>query len=461
MNTAKLDFKRFCILLCVLFLASFVSVAAETAPPVAADFTKTQTKNSAIYFSAQDFTDHVTVAEGEALKIIKIVTLPDSGSLSYNGNPVEAEQEVFMESLSSLLYTPLSDLVYDTSLTYQAKAGGDFSNTATIAISITEPTNGPLRVEDSSITTKKNTPVTSTLVGHSETELTQEPEFMIVDAPTKGKVDVTDVQSGAFTYTPFTDQVGTDTFTFKLVLSPYESELGTVTVTIEDTPDETLFQYADLGTHWAAYSAAMLVERNILIGEKIGNKYFYYPDKQLTRGDFVLLLTAAVGLDSLPEYTGSERFADEDEIPNYLVEPAYRAMEAGIINGIAEDGRIYFGANNSLMRIEALMMVNNAINPEYESNIELDFADADTIPAWALQAVKNMEGYGLIKGFDDNTLRPYSLISKAQGGEIVYQFVKYLDAYPDARARLCQNFTFESQPISYNVQKGYISSSVR
>ena len=66
-----------------------------------------------------------------------------------------------------------------------------------------------------------------------------------------------------------------------------------------------------------------------------------------------------------------------------------------------------------------------------------------------------MEGYGLIKGFDDNTLRPFSLIQKAQGGEVVYQFVKYLDAYPEARAKLCQSFTFEAQPISYNVQRIY------
>lgn len=461
MNTAKLDFKRFCVLLCVLFLASFVSVAAESTAPVATDFTKTQTKNSAIYFSAQDFAEHVTVPEGETIKLIKIVSVPDRGTLSYEDNPITEGQELSFDKLSTFLYTPEQDAAYDTSFTYQAHSGGDLSNIATITISITEPTTGPLHVEDSSISTKKNTPVTSTLVGRSDTELTQQPEFMIVDAPTKGKVDVTDVHSGAFTYTPFTDQLGTDSFTFKLVLSPYESAIGTVSIDINDTPDESLFHYADLGTHWAAYSAAMLVERNILIGEKIGNQYFYYPDKQLTRGDFVLLLTAAVGVDSLPEYTGNERFADEDEIPDYLVEAAYRAMEAGIINGIAQDGQIYFGANNSLMRVEALMMVNNAINPEYESNIDLDFADTDTIPAWALQAVKNMEGYGLIKGFDDNTLRPYSLISKAQGGEIVYQFVKYLDAYPDARARLCQNFTFESQPISYNVQKGYISSSVR
>lgn len=458
MNTAKLDFKRFCVLVCILFLSSFVYAAADTLP-VAADFSKTQTQNSAVYFSPDDFKSNVTAEDGE-VTAIKLMNLPDRGSLTYQGAPVSEMQEIPIENAGELLYTPEQDAVYTTTFQYQAKTTGQYSKAATISVSITDVTSGPLRVENASITTKKNTPVSSTLIGHSETELSGQPEFMIVDAPTKGKVDVTDVHSGAFTYTPFTDQTGEDSFTFKLVFSPYESEPATVTITIEDTPETSLFQYADLGTHWAAYSAAMLVERNITIGEKIGNQYYYHPDKQLTRGDFVLLLTAAVGLDSLPEYTGSARFADEDEMPSYLIEPAYRAMEAGIINGIADGDKIYFGANNSLTRVEAFVMVNNAINPNYESTIDLDFADVNDIPLWAVQAIKNMEGYGLIKGFDDNTLRPFSLIQKAQGGEVVYQFVKYLDAYPEARAKLCQNFTFEAQPISYNVQKGYISSSV-
>lgn len=459
MNTAKKDFKRFCVLVCVLFCASFVCVAAET-QPVANDFTKTETQNSAIYFTQEDFKTNVTSDSGD-VTTIKLISLPDRGSLTFQSSPATENQEIPIENAGELLYTPESDQTYSTTFQYQAKVGEQYSESATITITMTEAATGTLTVEDLSITTQKNKPVSSTLVGHSDSETPQQPEFMIVDEPTKGKVEVTDVQTGAFTYTPFTDQTGEDTFTFKLVLSPHESDPGTVTVTIEDTPEEPeLFHYADLGTHWAAYSAAMLVERNITIGEKIGNNYYYYPEKQLTRGDFVLLLTSAVGLDSLPEYTGSVRFADEDQMPNYLIEPAYRAMEAGIINGIAEGDQIYFGADNPLTRIEAFVMINNAINPEHESDITLDFADVNDIPQWAVQAVKNMEGYGLIKGYDDNTLRPFSRITKAQGGESVYQFVKYLDAYPEARAKLCQNFTFESQPISYNVQKGYISSAV-
>lgn len=85
MNTAKLDFKRFCVLVCILFLSSFVYAAADTLP-VAADFSKTQTQNSAVYFSPDDFKLNVTAEDGE-VTMIQLLSLPDRGSLTYQGAP--------------------------------------------------------------------------------------------------------------------------------------------------------------------------------------------------------------------------------------------------------------------------------------------------------------------------------------------------------------------------------------
>lgn len=442
-------------MLCALMLLiSFTCVSAQEIPS-AAGFSKTQTQNSALYFSREDFENAFSFDNGE-FSAIKFVTLPDKGSLSFKGDILYVGAEIEADDIGDIMYAPAPDEIYETKFIYQAKSGVLYSENAEVTLSVTAAQTGPLRAENSSVTTKKNNPVSSKMIAYAETEVASVPEFTISVPPTKGKVDVTDTKDGSFTYTPFSDQLGEDFFTFKFSAPPYEAA-ATVRITIEDSADTTLFQYADLQNHWASYSAAMLVERNITIGEKIGNKYYYHPNKQLTRGDFVLLITAAVGIDNLPEYSGSVRFADEDSIPPYLVEPAYRALEAGIISGIGSGGSILFGASNTLTRIEALMMVNNTIAPKADSNVTLDYADSADIPAWALQAVKNMEGYGIIRGFDDNTLRPYSLIIKAQGGEIIYQLVKYLDAYPEARASLSGSFSYDSRPVSYDVQKGYMS----
>lgn len=433
---------------------------AASPTATAGDFTKSGLKNTSILFSTEDFAENFSAPDSAPIFAIKILTLPDApdATLTFNDADVTADMEIPADQIGSLMFSPAGEWVGTTTFTYAAKAENtDYSEAATITIIISESLPGPLVVEDFSFTTKKNTPYSGQLIGHSTDEISAPFTFQIVDAPTKGAVDVTDVHTGDFTYTPFTDQIGDDVFTYRIVYEPYESAVATVNITIEDTPDEQLFQYADLGVHWAAYSASKLVERDITVGEKIGNKYFYRPDKQLSRGDVILLITSAVGLENLPEPDPNFKFADDSHIPSWMRQPAYRAVAAGIINGVAIDGDIYLAAHAPLTRIELLVMLNNAINPDHNSDIELDYADLTSIPDWAIQPVKNMEGYGLLRGYEDNTLRPYNLVTKAEGGELVYQFTKYLDAYPQTRAKLAGMVGHIATPVSYDENKGYMT----
>lgn len=471
MKTAKQAKKALALLVLAAFLpvAGLCASAEEGTDAIAADFTKTEAMNTSIYFSTQDFEENFSASDKRALATVKILTIPDAPDAQFKYSDtdldVTADTEIPADQLSTLYFKPGTDWTGTTSFTYQAKAADTgYSNIATVNITVTPPSEGPLVVEDMSFTTKKNTPYTGQLVGRSTDSIPSEFTFQIGKAPTKGKVEVTDVHTGAFTYTPFTDQLGDDEFTFHIAYAPYQSREATVSINIEDTPEENLFHYADLGVHWAAYSAAKLVERDVTVGEKIGNQYFYYPERQLTRGDMILLMTAAVGLDGLPEWDGVTRFADHDTIPDYLLEPAYRALQAGIIQGVEEDGLIYLYPNATLTRVEVLMMMNNAINPDAQTEGELEFADAADIPAWAVHAVKNLEGYGLLKGYDDNTVRPYALITKAQGGELTYQLIKYLDAYPSARAKLAGMVVEDIEdtaPVSYDINKGYLTVEVQ
>ena len=470
MKKAKQAKRALALLLLAAFLpaAGLCAFAEENVDAIAADFTKAETMNTSIYFSAKDFAENFSASDKRELATVKILTVPDAPDAQFKygdgATDVTADLEIAADQLSTLYFKPGTDWVGDTSFTYQAKAAdSNYSNTATVTITVTPPSEGPLVVEDMSFSTKKNTPYTGQLIGRSTDSIPSDFTFQIGKAPTKGNVEVTDVHTGAFTYTPFTDQLGDDEFTFHIVYDPYQSREATVSINIEDTPEENLFHYADLGVHWAAYSAAKLVERDVTVGEKVGSQYFYYPERQLTRGDMVLLMTSAVGLEGLPEWDGIQKFADHDSIPDYLLEPAYRALQAGIIQGVEENGQIYLYPNATLTRIEVLMMMNNAINPDAQTEGDLEFADAADVPAWAVQAVKNLEGYGLLKGYDDNTVRPYSIITKAQGGELTYQLIKYLDAYPSARAKLAGMVVEDVEdttPVSYDINKGYMTIEV-
>lgn len=306
--------------------------------------------------------------------------------------------------------------------------------TVTTALLNTAAAQTPPTADDLNITTTKNTPVTNTLPA---TDPDDDPlVYEIVYQPQKGTVTIPDPNSGTFTYTPNTDETGTDTFQFKASDGTSDSNVATVTVTIEEaaatpTPEPPAFVYADLVNHWANYSAGKLADRGIIIGEKIAGKYYFYPDKIMNRAEFNLFLNAALQINS--DAIGSEPvgFADENEIPIWVIHEARAAKRQNLINGSLQDGKVYYNAFDKLTRLETMVILHNALKPDANNTDPLTFADAATLPDWSIQYVKNMKGYGIMRGYEDNTIRPYQTISRAEAAEILYQLIKYLDAHPE------------------------------
>jgi hypothetical protein len=80
------------------------------------------------------------------------------------------------------------------------------------------------------ITTSINTLIASTLIASDSNSDTL--VFNIATSPTKGVVVITDAATGAFTYTPNNNEVGADSFTFKVNDGNLDSNVATVSVTI-------------------------------------------------------------------------------------------------------------------------------------------------------------------------------------------------------------------------------------
>ncbi len=191
----------------------------------------------------------------------------------------------------------------------------------------------------------------------------------------------------------------------------------------EDVPTQKPLQYEDMLEHWGAFSAGMLGAEGVIVGEEIGGRFYFYPDKVLTRIDFITLACSIFGVKTKDSLEGNP-FADAD-VPAYMLRQAIAAYENGIISGKSENGALYLRPYDKLTRAEAIKILDNGLKLEHPATEVLSFADSDTIPQWAVQAIMNMEAYGIVKGFDDNTFRPYSSITKAQAGEMLYQVFKY------------------------------------
>ena len=96
--------------------------------------------------------------------------------------------------------------------------------------------------------------------------------FVIVTEPSHGIVSQETIREPLFTYTPTTDYVGEDSFTFRLESGDLFSNVGTISITIRGASEPIIpFYYEDMQEHWANYSASHLAARGVIIGEEIND----------------------------------------------------------------------------------------------------------------------------------------------------------------------------------------------
>ena len=195
-------------------------------PPVAVDDTATTSQNTMVSI---DVTGNDSDPDGSVvLQTVKVVDQPASGSTNINNGMAE--------------YTPNTDYVGTDTFTYTVQDNqGQASNlaTVTVTVSASTPTDKPIAVDDLITTTVNNAITISVLTNDKSNPDTiglNTSTLSVVDYASKG---TTNVQSnGQIIYTPNTDYVGTDTFTYTIKDNQGQaSNKATVTITINaDSP---------------------------------------------------------------------------------------------------------------------------------------------------------------------------------------------------------------------------------
>lgn len=397
------------------------------------DIIKYQTVGSVCGFSSEDFIDAYSSSENKPIASVKIESLPPSeqGALLLMGNPVSEKMQITSDLLSELSFRPSDNFSGEVSFEISATDDSSVSPNSTVKIIYSSDVASEIPITSPfNIVCAKNSSVYDTLKYQytGKEKLT----YTIVSYPEKGKVEITG-ENGEFSYTAFEDQTGTDSFSFRVNSPAGESNISTCAVTITVPEDEPLptsapvsFVYRDMVTHWGNYSAVKMVEAGIMKGERIGNKYYFYPNKTLTRLDCINYILASLYIESDDIPDNMYIFADSDKYDDYVNLAAAKAYELGIIQGsVGDDGQIYLNPFAPVKRAELIKMLDTAIGDKINSRAALNFADSDMIPEWAAQHIQNMLGYGIIQGYDDNTIRPFNNVTKAEATEMLYQTVKY------------------------------------
>lgn len=211
--------------------------------------------------------------------------------------------------------------------------------------------------------------------------------FAITSQPKKGTLALTDDGLG-FVYTP-TGRLGADSFTY--TASDEEgntSRSATVNLTIERVTSGV--RYADMAENAAHTAAVDLAEQGVFVGARLGESYFFEPERTLSRGEFIAMSLCAMGVAS--EEVGMTGFCDDPDIPTWAKGSAVAALNAGVVTGSDTDAGVAYRARDAITLNEAAVVLNRLLRVT-----DVDLSDYDAAESWCAQAVANLQSVRVLE----------------------------------------------------------------
>lgn len=203
---------------------------------------------------------------------------------------------------------------------------------------------------------------------------------------------------------------------------PVEPEFEGITigsdVIVQNLPkDEMPQKFNDIkNDHWAYTSVQTLAEMGIVEGFENGS---FAPGDLVTREQFVKMLIVAGG------YYNAELTADFTDVAADRWSSAYiaSAVSRGIVSGYNDST---FKPAATLTRQDAAVMAYrfcNVMKKTITKSDFLSFADSAAVSDYAIEAVASLESSSVINGFEDETFRPMSTLTRAQAAKIIYEII--------------------------------------
>ncbi|WP_127496598.1 Ig-like domain-containing protein [Paenibacillus glycanilyticus] len=206
---------------------------------------------------------------------------------------------VLDEFTGTYSYTPDNGFVGTDTFTFTTHDGTDESNKATVTITVTAAPNAAPVAQDDSKSTDEDTPVNGAL---TETDGNNDiVTYSLVTAPVNGTVVLN--ADGTYTYNPNANYNGSDSFTFKANDGKADSNVATVTLTINAVND------APTANHSSKTTDENQSVNGVVTGQDIDSSALTYElDTAPVNGTVVLNSDGTYTYTPNPNYSGSDSF---------------------------------------------------------------------------------------------------------------------------------------------------------
>ncbi len=361
--------------------------------------------DAAYCFTAQDFSGEEQVAG------ICITELPDpaSGTVMLGNRVLRSGDILSADQLAQMTFLPLRTQTDSAAVvTYLPIYENRVEKAATMTISIKGKEDKAPVAEDMALETYKNLPNEGKLkVSDPEG---QAMTFTVVRAPKRGEVTIR--EDGSFTYTPKKNKVGVDSFLYTAT-DPAGNVSREATVTVQILKPTDSRQYTDTVGLDCRFEAEWLRNTGLFSGEKIGGENCFFPEKTVSRGEFLAMTVKALELP-LEQQDYSQIPAD---VPMWLKPYVGAAMRSGLLEQLpdAETGSY----DSPITGAEAAVMLQNALDLTQK---EVAASAMEGVPAWAADSLAVMAENGIL-------LQAEQPMTRGQVSQVLYKISKLsLDA---------------------------------
>ena len=211
-----------------------ITVTPVNDAPTAANDAYSTNEDTPLTVAAPGVLANDTDPDGDALSAV-LVSGPSNGTLTLNAN-------------GSFTYTPAANYSGPDSFTYRANDGSASSNAATVSITVNPVNDAPTAANDA-YSTNEDTPLTVAAPGVLANDTDPDGDALsavLVSGPSHGTLTLN--ANGSFTYTPAGNYSGPDSFTYRANDGSANSNVATVSITVNPVNDAPTVTVAAGGT---------------------------------------------------------------------------------------------------------------------------------------------------------------------------------------------------------------------
>ena len=356
----------------IIISLTLLAVVSFSATALAADIQVDP--GTAFCFSSDDF----SVADTDEGIFITAVPSTNIASICYGTRTLKAGDALPTDALDNLSIETNCVTEQTVCMEYCTVSEGKITDNKSLKFSIFPKKNDPPIAKPGSFETYRN-------MENSGSLSATDPEgstliYKIVEEPKRGSVELhTD---GTFTYTPHKNKVGNDSFSFTATDDAGNtSEPAKVSVKIMKPADKAT--YEDMQNDPDQFLATWLREKGIFSGGTIAGHCCFSPEKEVTRGEFLVMVMKLVGAENV-ETTMTSGFADEADTPKWMQSYITTALCNGMIAGTNTESGLVFQPDDPIEKAEAAVMVQNILSlpAAVFSNQSQEF-----VPAWAADSI--------------------------------------------------------------------------